>query len=488
MSPQKKKTPNLDSVTTINEDGSHYTLEPADVRGRFTLWRRLVGWGLLLAFFVLPWVKVGKYPAFFFDVANLRYHALGLTISVQDLWVFFFIITGLGFSLFVVTAVLGRVWCGWTCPYTLLNEHVFRRIERLIDGDAQKRRKLAAAPWTGEKVFKRVVKWAIYVFMALAVSHTFFAYFQSTDRMGAIMRTSPTENLTLFLMVYGLAAILLFCFAWFREQFCVVMCPYGRLQSAMTDDDSLIVGYDVDRGEPRGKASDPSNGDCIDCRRCVQVCPTGIDIRNGLQMECIGCAACIDACDEIMLKLNRPTGLVRYDSLRGLEEKKRKFWRPRIFIYGVLGLLGATVFSLAFIYKAKSFNAQITRIAGAPFVTNETSVSNLAQVRLINKRQEPVSFELNMARAPEGLNLIVSEESLSLAPEEEKIVRFTMSMNGEQWDGPFETVIEIRSTYDNHTYMKKFPFLGPAPNYFKRLEKQREEEGAAAGDSVKGNG
>ncbi len=483
-SPSNKR-PNLDSVTTINQDGSRFTLHPADVKGRFTLSRRLVGWAILAVFFILPWIKIPSgdtwHPAVFFDIDKLRYYFFGLQISVQDLWVFFFIITGVGFALFFVTALLGRVWCGWTCPYTLLNEHVFRRIERLIEGDAPARRKLDAAPMSFGKFFKRSLKWGIYLFIATAVSHTFFAYFQSTDRMSNFMSTGPSENMTLFLMVWSLTGILLFSFGWFREQFCIVMCPYGRLQSAMTDDDSVIVGYDEHRGEPRGKAKDPNAGDCINCKRCVQVCPTGIDIRNGLQLECIGCAACIDACDDIMTKLKRPKGLIRYDSYNGLERNKRRWLRPRIFIYAILGLIGLVAFGIAFKTQARSFNAQVTRVQGSPYAIGENSIRNLAQLRLVNKRSNEVSFSVTLIDPPEGLNLLISEESLTLSSEQEEVLRFTLVQDAEHWKGPFEITIEVRSLEDDNTMLKKFEFLGPSRSFFKRrAKKEAPAEKAAA--------
>ncbi|MDA8909131.1 4Fe-4S binding protein, partial [bacterium] len=277
--------PNLTSLTSINRDGSRNFLHPADVKGRFTLWRRVFG-GLLLAIYVLlPWIPIGGYPAVFLDIAERRFHFFGLTFLAEDLWIGFFLFSGLGFSLFYVTALFGRLWCGWACPYTVFLEHLYRRVERWIDGDAVKRRKLDAAPWTKSKVVKRVLKHGIYILISLILAHIFISYFVSLPRLYEYMQQSPVNNAKVFGIMMFLTVCLYGSFSWFREQFCIIMCPYGRIQSALTDDDTIIIGYDEKRGEPRGKRSDPDTGSCIACNRCVQVCPTGIDIRNGLQLE-----------------------------------------------------------------------------------------------------------------------------------------------------------------------------------------------------------
>ncbi|HEY8992114.1 MAG TPA: cytochrome c oxidase accessory protein CcoG, partial [Luteolibacter sp.] len=344
--PSDRRSPDLDSVTTIGRDGSRVFLYPADVRGHWASLRRVAGALLIAIYAALPWIPVNGKPALFFDVAQRRFHVFGLTLVPQDLWVMFFGISGLGFTLFFVTSLLGRVWCGWACPYTVFLDHVYRRIERLIEGDAVARRKLAAAPWTAGKILRRGAKQSLYALSSALIAHVFLSYFLSVPRLYENIQEGPLAHATEFGIVACLTLVLWFCFGWFREQFCIVMCPYGRLQSALTDDDTLIVGYDENRGEPRG-AKGKTTGDCIDCFRCVNVCPTGIDIRNGLQMECIGCTACIDACDSVMTKIGRPKGLIRYDSLNGLNGKPRRWWRPRVMAYTVLGLLGLAAFGVA---------------------------------------------------------------------------------------------------------------------------------------------
>jgi len=457
-----QKRPNLDSVTTINDDGSRFFLHPADVRGRFTVARRLTGILLIAIYILLPLIPINGHPAVFLDVENRRFHLLGLTFLVQDVWLLFFVISGLGFSLFVVTSLLGRIWCGWACPYTVFLDHVFRRIERFIDGDAAARRKLDAAPWGITKTARRLVKHALYLLCAAAIAHIFLSYFVSLEKLYGWMRQSPSQHFTVFAGVMALTAILYFCFSWFREQFCVIMCPYGRLQSALTDDDTLNIGYDRSRGEPRGKASDPRAGSCIDCRRCVQVCPTGIDIRNGLQMECIGCAACVDACDEVMTRLQRPRGLVRYDSLNGLAGRARRIFRPRIALYSLLLLAGAGV-SLWATTRIHSFEMSVVRMRGMPYMTDNGTVRNQFILRLMSKATETTSYQLAISGGPAGLTVSGMDSDVTLEPEKEiqKTVMFTIPMTA--YTRPFPFTIEARPTKGGDIIRKSVEFLGPDP-------------------------
>ena len=454
------KRPSLESVTTINPDGSRPFLHPSDVKGKFTLLRRIAGLLLIAVYILLPWIQINGHPAVFLDVVNRRFHLVGLTLLVQDVWLLFFVISGVGFTLFFVTSLLGRIWCGWGCPYTVFLEHVFRRIERLIDGDAQARRKLDAAPWGFTKIVRRAMKHALYLISAAAIAHIFLSYFISLETLYGYMREAPSKHWLLFVAVTALTGVLYFCFSWFREQFCIVMCPYGRLQSALSDDDTITIGYDKLRGEPRGKASDPSNGHCIDCRRCVQVCPTGIDIRNGLQMECIGCAACVDACDDIMTKLQRPKGLVRYDSLNGLSAKKRRILRPRIFVYGFLMLLGATAFIFG-ITRVHTFEMTVVRMRGQPYLVDEQVVRNQFIFRLVSKADEPLTYNLTVEDAPTGLTIGGMEKEVTVAPQQELQQSLLLTMPRSEYKGEFSFHIVARPKGKEDSIRKKVEFLGP---------------------------
>lgn len=462
------KRPNLVSVTTINADGSHHILHPADVHGRFTRARQVAGVLLILIYAALPWIPINGAPALFLDVENRRFHVFGLTLLAQDLWVLFFLISGMGFGLFFVTSLLGRLWCGWACPYTVFLEHVFRRIERWVDGDAPSRKRLDAAPNSWRKIARRIWKTSLYVIAANLIAHIFVSYFVSLPRLYEFMWQGPLAHPVPFVTVIGLTAALYFCFAHFREQFCIILCPYGRIQSALTDDDTVIIGYDSKRGEPRGKATDPSAGSCVDCFRCVKVCPTGIDIRNGLQMECIGCAACIDACDDIMTKLRRPTGLIRYDSMKGLSGEKRRILRPRIYIYSALATLGMLAMFFTMYHRAKPFHAEISRMLGPSFYTDPASVRNHYQLRIANKRNQNARFSISIENAPAGFTLSGVDSGISLAPLAEATRPIIVLSGKETYPGPTKLTLLIRAEPGNGTIRQKFEFLGPNPRSLRK--------------------
>jgi len=459
------KRPDLVSLTTINPDGSRYVLHPADVRGNFTFWRRMFGFLLVAVYVLLPWIPINGAPALFLDVEHRRFHMFGLTLLTQDLWVFFFAISGLGFGLFFITAILGRLWCGWACPYTVFLEHVFRRIERWIDGDATARRRLDLAPNSLGKILRRLLKYSLYLLASTLIAHVFISYFVSLPRLYQFMREGPLQHGATFTIIAALTCALYFCFAWFREQFCIILCPYGRIQSALTDDETIVIGYDAKRGEPRGKATDPQAGACIDCTRCVQVCPTGIDIRNGLQMECIGCAACIDACDEIMIKLKRPTGLVRYDSTKGLAGEKRNILRPRIILYTFLGLLGMTVLGVTASLKAKPVHAEISRMRGAPFYADPAVIRNHYQLRLHNKRNQPVTFTVSLENAPAGVTLSGFGEALTLDAQQETSRPLIILIERKGYNGPIKLDLLIRAQPGDAQVRQSVQFLGPQNNH-----------------------
>lgn len=456
----KRKAPTIDSVTTINEDGSRYFVHPADVRGVFTRWRRLVAWLLIGVYVALPLVPVNGQPTVFLDIFHRKLHLFGVTLMFQDIWLLFFLITGLGFGLFLVTAIVGRIWCGWACPQTVFLDHVFRRVERWIDGDAPARRKLDAAPWTGSKIVRRVVKHGLYWALSLAVAHVFLSYFVSLPGLYDMVRHAPTENWGAFLFVLALAGALYFNFAWFREQFCIVLCPYGRLQSALIDDNSIVIGYDAGRGEPRGKPSE-TTGDCVDCRRCVQVCPTGIDIRQGLQLECISCTACIDACDEVMRRLNRPTGLIRHESLNALAGRPARFWRPRLILYLVLSAVGASVFLLAS-REVKPVLVTVLRMQGAPYFRDDKIIRNNFFLRVANKRAGSHEYRIVVRSDQPGLNAAgAAEKPLLLGAGEEVQEPLILTVPDGAFRGRFDVRVEVLGETGTVEAERTVPFLGP---------------------------
>lgn len=452
-------TPTRETVTTIRDDGSRKFLHPADVKGKFTRWRKVVFACLIFVYVALPWIPINGEPAVFLNLAERHFHLFGLTLSSQDIWLAFFLITGLGFGLFYVTALFGRIWCGWACPQTVWLDFVYRRIERLIEGDMNRRQKLDAAPWTFEKIWKRALKQSAYAVVSLFIAHVFMSYFVSIPGLYQMVRASPTENWTVFLWVFVIAGVLHFNFAWFREQLCIVICPYGRLQSALIDDNSIVIGYDEKRGEPRGKVNTPDAGDCVDCFRCVNVCPTGIDIRQGLQMECIGCSACIDACDDVMTRLNRPKGLIRYDSFNGLSGGKTKLVRPRTLVYTGLLLVGMLVMLLS-LSRLEPFDSTVLRTGGAPYFQQDGVIRNHFQVRLVNKRNEPTELSIAVESAV-TLQVTPPQNVISLAPFEEKAVPVFLAVSRPSFETTFPVTITVNGIGGTRKTTKTVSFLGP---------------------------
>lgn len=456
----RPKAPTIDSVTTINEDGSRYFVHAADVRGRFTMLRRLSALLLIAIYVLLPFIKINGEPAVFLDVMHRKLHLFGITLMFQDLWLLFFLITGLGFSLFLVTAILGRIWCGWACPETVFLDHVFKRIERLIDGDAMSRRNLEKQPLTAGKLFRRTLKHGIYILLSALIAHLFVAYFVSLPALYSMTHRSPAENWGVFLFVFVLTGLLYFNFAWFREQFCIVLCPYGRLQSALIDDNSIVIGYDERRGEPRGKAG-TTTGDCVDCRRCVQVCPTGIDIRQGLQLECISCAACVDACDEVMVRLGKQPGLVRHDSMNALAGKGTKFLRPRLFLYLFLMLLGAGVFLFSSL-QVKPVILSALRMQGAPYFRDTSTVRNNFLLRIANKRATPHTYTVTVQSDVKGLEVADgNNKAIPLKGGEEIQEPLILSLPDADFKGQFEVKVFIKGESGAVEAERSIPFLGP---------------------------
>ncbi len=396
------------TASSLHSDGSRNFVHPADVKGRFATSRKGIFAVLIAVYVLLPWIQIGGHPAVFLDIAARRFYLFGATFNAQDTFLLFFLLSGVGFALFVATAVFGRVWCGYACPQTVFLEGVFRRIERLIEGPRAARMRRNAAPMNLDKFLRKFLKHILFFGLSTTVAHIFISYFVSLPGLWEMMHESPAKNLSAFVWVFVLTGIMYFNFAWFREQMCVIICPYGRLQSVMTDLDTIIIGYDEERGEPRGKKRDASAGDCVDCGRCTAVCPTGIDIRNGLQLDCIGCAACVDACDEIMVKLKRKKGLIRYDSQRGLRGEPTKFWRPRLVLYGVLAAVGLVVAFFFGIRSHQDFEANLLRLGNTPYILEtDGRVQNLFEVHVVNKKDGHHTYEISPS-VDDGLEYVIA--------------------------------------------------------------------------------
>ncbi|MDB4988895.1 MAG: Type cbb3 cytochrome oxidase biosis protein CcoG, involved in Cu oxidation [Myxococcaceae bacterium] len=393
--------------SALRPDGGRSFIVTADVIGRYARRRQLVFAVLLVLYVLLPWVQLGGHPAVFLDLEHRAFHLFGATFNAQDFWLTFFVLSGIGFVLIVVTALWGRVWCGYACPQTVFLEGVYRRIERLVEGPRNLRLKRDAGSLSFGRAGRKLVKHALFIALSFVVAHVFLSYFVSLPEMFQMMRERPRQHSEAFAWAATMTLITYGNFAWFREQTCLVLCPYGRLQSVLTDSDSLVVGYDQERGEPRGKPQERGAGDCVDCGRCVVVCPTGIDIRNGLQIECIGCSACADACDAVMSKLERPTGLIRYDSQNGLARLAKRFWRPRVYVYAALGLLGLAV-ATALIATRTAFEANLLRLSSAPFLIEADGkrVRNSLELHVVNKHGDSRTFRIDGAPGA-GLEYVI---------------------------------------------------------------------------------
>lgn len=459
----KRILPSLDSVTTFGATGKRQMPRPTHVDGRFSRARRAVGLGLLLLFLFLPWIPIGGAPALFLNLREQRFHLLGLTFLPQDLWLIFFLISGLGFTLFALTALLGRVWCGWACPLTVFLDLV-RRVERWLEGEGPAQKRLESEPWTLAEGVRRLLKHGAMAGLALLLAHGLLAYFVSLPGLFQMMHEPPQAHWRAFLGVSTLGGVLWFNFAWFREQFCIVLCPYGRLQSVLTDEHSLVVGYDARRGEPRGKMADrrtaAKGGDCVDCLKCVRVCPTGIDIRQGLQLECIGCAACIDACDSVMTKLHRPKGLIRYDSMAGLKGEAKRVWRPRMALYLALGLLGVTALSFG-ISTLRFANVSVTRMSGPPYFVDGTQLRNQFLLRLVNKRARVARFEIGWeGSVPRGLRL-QGDLKEEIARWGEKQTPLVLTVPISEWKPGTRLRLVIRDEWGVTIAHKTVDILGP---------------------------
>ncbi|HRK84009.1 MAG: cytochrome c oxidase accessory protein CcoG [Saprospiraceae bacterium] len=406
-----------DRIATVDEQGKRVWIYPKKPKGRFTNMRTVLSWVLLVFLFGMPFVKFNGEPFLLFNVLERKFILFGIVFMPQDFHLFGLAMLTLVVFIVLFTVVFGRLFCGWVCPQTIFMEMVFRKIEYWIEGDAAAQRKLKAAPWTSEKIIKKTAKQVIFFLIAILVSNTFLAYIIGVDEVIKIATEPVSQHLGGFIAMVLFSFAFYFVFSYLREQVCVAICPYGRLQGVLLDRNSIVITYDHVRGEPRGKirkekktAGSPVSdiaasvteaaaeakplGDCIDCKLCIHVCPTGIDIRNGTQLECVNCTACIDACDEVMDKVNRPRGLIRYDSHNGIVEQRRRIFTPRVIAYTVfLSLL--LVLNFAFLSGRTEVETIILRTPGLMYQkVDELHISNLYNYEVINKTSNDLPVEL----------------------------------------------------------------------------------------------
>ncbi|MDN5205047.1 cytochrome c oxidase accessory protein CcoG [Fulvivirgaceae bacterium BMA10] len=407
-----------DTIATVDAEGKRIWVYPKKPTGRFHKARIIVTIVLLTILFAGPFIKIGGQPLLLFNIFERKFVILGTVFWPQDF--FLLALALITFFVFIIlfTVIFGRVWCGWACPQTLFMEMVFRKIEYWIEGDANQQRKLDKSPWTGEKILKKGSKHLIFILISVLISHTLMAYLISIEEVKKIVSQSPTEHMAGFIGLVFFTGLFYWVFAYFREQACVAVCPYGRLQGVLLSKESIVVAYDWLRGEPRGKLKkkEPATdkGDCIDCKLCVHACPTGIDIRNGTQLECVNCTACIDACDDVMEKIHKPKGLIRYSSHNAIKDGKKEVLTTRVYAYSVVLLLMMTALT-AFIVTRSDIEATVLRVPGMLYQEAEDGkISNLYNIQFINKTSEDMALELRLENFDEGEISKVGGEKMTI--------------------------------------------------------------------------
>lgn len=381
-------------IGTVDEEGKRAWVYPKKPSGRYYDYRKYVSYLLLTILFVSPFIKINGNQFLLFNVLERRFNIFGFPFWPQDFYLFVIaMIIGVVFII-LFTAAFGRIFCGWICPQTIFMEMVFRRIEYWIDGDRGAQMRLDRQPWNAEKIKKRSLKWFIFFIISFLIANIFLAYLIGSDRLIRYISEGPLVHISTLISLLIFTGVFYFIFAWFREQVCIIACPYGRLQGVLLDTKSIVVAYDHKRGEKeKGRAKFRKNedreasgkGDCIDCFQCVHVCPTGIDIRNGTQLECINCTACMDACDSIMDAIGYPRGLIRYASEENIEKKAKFKFTPRLKGYtAVLGILIGVLIGLLFLRS--DVEANIYRIPGQlPEQMENNIISNVFTYKLVNK-------------------------------------------------------------------------------------------------------
>lgn len=399
-----------DRPTTFSKEGKRIWLFPKMPKGKLYNIRLIIAWSLLAFFYLAPFLKIKGDPLIFLNFLERKFVLFGNTFYPQDFHLLVLAIIALVVFIVLFTVIYGRIFCGWVCPQTVFLEFLYRPIEYLIDGDSNRQQKLANQEMDAVKALKRILKHGIYLILSFFTILTFMAYVIGTGEVSQMLKGWPLEGFGLLMGVLAFTGAHYFVFVWFREQVCTMVCPYGRLQGVMLDVNTILVAYDYKRGEPRGKGGNGKYGDCINCRKCVAVCPTGIDIRNGTQLECINCTACIDACNSVMSIMNRPLGLIRFASEKSISEGQKVRFNARIIAYSVV--LFALLSLITYLFTVRgSVETNIIRSQGTMFQEyGPDRYSNLYNLELVNKTNSEIGVSLKLL-SPEG-EIIVMGDSL----------------------------------------------------------------------------
>jgi cytochrome c oxidase accessory protein FixG len=409
------------TIATVDEAGERIWIYPKKPSGNLHTWRVVVTVVLLSLLFGGPFLKVNGQPFLLLNIFERKFVILGQAFWPQDFVLLAIVLITFFVFIILFTVVFGRVWCGWMCPQTLFMEMVFRKIEYMIEGDAPAQRRLAKAPMSFEKLWKKTLKHTIFILISIIIAHTAMAYLVGVEQTISIASHSPTENLTGFIGLLAFTGSFYGLFAKFREQACIAICPYGRLQGVLLTKESIVVAYDWLRGEPRGKlkknpVSITNTGDCIDCNLCVHVCPTGIDIRNGTQLECVNCTACIDACDEVMLKIGKPKGLIRFASYNSIKDGIQKIITGRVIGYSLILVTLIGVLGFALITRS-DVETTVLKVPGTLYQRDNGYITNLYNVEFVNKTFSGINLELKIESPDDATLVNVSGKPVSIPAE-----------------------------------------------------------------------
>ena len=458
-----------DHLSTADKDGRRRWLYPKKPDGKWYRWRTWFSLLLITIMFAGPWIRINGNPLLMINIIERRFSILGQIFWPQDTVIFAVAMLVFITSIILFTTAFGRLWCGWACPQTIMMEMVFRKIEYLIEGNSTEQRELDAAPWTAGKIFKKAFKQIVFLGLSFMVGNTLFAYIVGSDQLLAIQFDDPRNHvaglsfMTLFtLLFYGI-------FARFREQACTFICPYGRFMSAAIDENTMVVAYDYKRGERRGplhrgqsfeQRKTEGQGDCVACRQCVAVCPTGIDIRDGTQMECVNCTACIDACDTIMDKVARPRGLIRFASLNNLERGEKQRFTRRMLLYAVVLAALVSLF-LFLVFTRAAVETTILRAPGALFQqTAEGRIENIYTVKVINKSSRDLPLEFKLEN-PSGTLRVMSPGQFIIPKEKLAQTSILIELDSKQLTGPATKLVIGVYSEGKRLETVKTAFVGP---------------------------
>lgn len=415
-----------DKLGNISNKGKREWIYPKKPKGVLYNYRSVVSIFLLAILFGMPFIKVDGHSFMLFNILERKFIVFGMMFAPQDFYLFVLAMITLIVFIILFTVIFGRIFCGWICPQTIFLELVFRKIEYWIEGDYLKQKALAKLPWNASKIFKKFSKHIIFFAISFFIANTFLAYIIGVDELYDIVTVPPSEHLTGFIAIVLFSLAFYSIFAFVREYVCIFACPYGRLQGVLLDKNSIVIAYDYIRGEPRSfinKREERTAGDCIDCKQCVDVCPTGIDIRNGTQLECVNCTACIDACNNIMDKVGFEPGLIRYASSVAIAEKEKFKFSPRIIGYTVVLIVLLSVFTFLFVTKSE-LSATVLRAPGMFYQEQpDGRISNVYNLKIINKTFEPKEVEIR-TNDEEAEITIFGEELIILEPQEVREIKF----------------------------------------------------------------